>query len=222
MKRKNNNFLSVDVQEYYHRRASHYDSLYHREERKEALDEAAKILQQIFSGKEVLEIACGTGYWTKEISLTSKSIHATDINDAMLAIAYKRNYPKNNVTFERADFNSLNPGHRFEALFGGFIWSHIPVEELDPFIQQMHNYVQHDGTVVFIDNNFVEGSNTPISHEDKSGNTYQLRTLPDGETFSIVKNFPDEKFIQRKLEGKAKPVNFIKLKYYWILNYKTL
>jgi len=212
----------MDLQEYYRRRAPDYDSLYHREERKEALYEAAKILQQIFSGKEVLEIACGTGYWTKEISRTAKSILATDINEAMLAIARERNYPKSNVTFDLADFNSLNPGHRFESLFGGFIWSHISLEELDVFIQRMNSYVQHDGTVVFIDNNFVEGSSTPISHEDKSADTHQLRTLPDGEIFSIIKNFPGEDFIHRKLESKVKSVNFIKLKYYWILNYKTI
>ena len=91
----------MNLIEYYHKRASSYDNLYHRGERKEALDEVAQIFQQIFSGKEILEIGCGTGYWTERIAQTAQNIFAIDINEAMLNIAKARSYSKNNVTFSR-------------------------------------------------------------------------------------------------------------------------
>lgn len=211
----------MDLKEYYRLRAPTYDSLYHRAERQEALDEAAEILKQIFSGKEVLEIGCGTAYWTERISQTAKSIFASDINDSMLDIARNRSYPKNNVIFTREDFYHLNPGKKFESLFAGFIWSHIPLQELNDFIALMNSYVQSNGTLVFMDNNFVEGSSTDVSHADQFGNSYQTRKLPDDEEFSIIKNFPSEEFLITRLNDKAKSVNFIKLKYWWIINYQN-
>ncbi|MFI5134225.1 MAG: class I SAM-dependent methyltransferase [Chitinophagales bacterium] len=210
----------MNLIEYYQRRASTYDNLYHRGERKEALDEAAAILQKFFSGKNVLEIACGTGYWTERIAQTAKSIFATDINNAMLDIAKARSYQNDNVTFSSGDFYNLKPEKKFESLFAGFIWSHIPLQELDEFIALMISYVQSNGTLVFIDNNFVEGSSTPIVRTDEFGNTYQERKLEDEETFTIIKNFPQEKFLREKLEGKVNAINFTLLKYYWILAFQ--
>ena len=211
----------MDLQEYYRIRASTYDSLYHRADRQEELDEATKLLQQLFYGKEVLEIACGTGYWTERIAQTAKSIFASDINESMLVIARSRSYPKNNVSFRREDFYHLKPEKKFESFFAGFIWSHIPLQELDDFIALMNSYVQSNGTLVFMDNNFVDGSSTPVSQADEFGNTYQTRKLPDGEEFSIIKNFPTEEFLINRLNDKAKSVNFIKLKYWWIINYQN-
>jgi hypothetical protein len=83
----------------------------------------------------------------------------------------------------------------------------------------MNSYVQASGTLVFMDNNFVEGSSTSIVRTDEFGNTFQERKLEDGETFSIIKNFPTEEFLIKRLHDKAKSVNFIKLKYWWIVNY---
>jgi len=210
----------VDLIEYYQKRASSYDNLYHRGERKEVLDEVATIFQKIFSGKEVLEIACGTGYWTERISLTARNIFAVDINDAMLNIAKVRSYAKNNVTFSLGDFYHLKLDMQFESLFAGFIWSHIPLQELNEFIELMQSYVASTGKLVFIDNNFVEGSSTPIVRTDEFGNTYQERKLEDGEMFTIIKNFPTENFIRERLKDKVKSLNFIKLKYYWILHFQ--
>jgi hypothetical protein len=45
--------------------------------------------------------------------------------------------------------------------------------------------------VVFLDNRFVPGSSTPIAESDAEGNTYQVRTLADGSTHRVLKNFPD-------------------------------
>jgi len=138
----------------------------------------------------------------------------------MLNIAKVRSYAKNNVTFSLGDFYHLKLDRQFESLFAGFIWSHIPLQELNEFIELMQSYVASTGELVFIDNNFVEGSSTPIVRTDEFGNTYQERKLEDGEMFTIIKNFPTENFIRERLKDKVKSLNFIKLKYYWILHFQ--
>jgi SAM-dependent methyltransferase len=207
--------------QYYKERAKSYDSLYTREDRQDALREASEILKSIFTGKEVLEIACGTGYWTEQIAKTAKSILATDINDTMLDIARTRQYGPAPVTFGIRDmFAPVMKQH--ESLFGGYWWSHILRQDVGKFLNHVNKNVVSGGTVVFTDNLYVEGSNLPVTRTDAFGNTYQARTLDDGSEHEVLKNFVTEESILNALSGKARDIRFTALKYYWILEYKTL
>ncbi len=47
---------------YYARRAPHYDTLYTKPERQTDLAQLKQHLQTALSNRNVLEIACGTGY----------------------------------------------------------------------------------------------------------------------------------------------------------------
>lgn len=78
------------------------------------------------------------------------------------------------------------------------------------------------GTIVFIDNNHVQGSNLPLADIDKNGNTYQSRQLEDGSTHKVLKNFLPERFIRDLLARKTNDITFFNLKYYWILKYTNL
>ena len=40
------------------------------------------------------------------------------------------------------DMFTLKPDKKFENLFGGFIWSHIKLQELDDFILKTNNLVK--------------------------------------------------------------------------------
>jgi demethylmenaquinone methyltransferase/2-methoxy-6-polyprenyl-1,4-benzoquinol methylase len=109
-----------------------------------------------------------------------------------------------------------------ESLFGGFIWSHIKLQDLKRFIDVANSLVKAGGTIVFMDNNYVEGSNLPLTEKDDSGNTYHTRTLEDGTTHKVLKNFPSEAAIREVLTGRASEIDFIQLQYYWILKYQNL
>jgi demethylmenaquinone methyltransferase/2-methoxy-6-polyprenyl-1,4-benzoquinol methylase len=206
---------------YYGDRANEYEDIYLKPERQKDLKKINNILLEIFSDKDVLEIACGTEYWTERISETAKSILAIDINDTVLGIAKNKRYPKNNVRFQKQDLFSFNPGAKFESLFGGFIGSHVKLQELDNFLDKLNSFVKYRGSIILLDNNYIEGSNHPITDKDEFGNTYQTRTLKDNSSHLVLKNFPSEEFIMKKLEGKAEKINFINLKYYWLLNYEN-
>lgn len=139
-----------------------------------------------------------------------------------MKIARHKEYENNNVIFEQADFNQYQPSRKYEALFGGFIWSHIPVQELRDFLKNINRFVLPEGLVVFMDNNYVAGSNTPIDRTDEFGNTYQLRKLENGSAHLVCKNFPSEAFIRDQLQGLAGTIQFINLEYFWILMYEPL
>lgn len=205
--------------DYYALRAPHYEALYSKPERQSDLADLKTRLSQSLAGRHILEIACGTGYWTQAIAETALQILATDINEPMLEVARAKQYPPGKVAFECNDMYQLSPGH-FNALFGGFIWSHILWQDLPGWLDHLHQLLRPGSRVVFTDNCFVAGSNTPIAETDSFGNTYQLRPLPDGSSHLVVKNFPKRSDIAALMNKRAARWAFSKLSYYWMLEYE--
>jgi 2-polyprenyl-3-methyl-5-hydroxy-6-metoxy-1,4-benzoquinol methylase len=206
---------------YYKDRAEEYEKIYSKPERQEDLKTAATELQKIFANKQVLEIACGTGYWTERIASSAASIFATDINETVVEVAKRKNLPEGQVSFGLADIYNFPIRNKYESLFGGFIWSHIKLQDVDKFLLTVNSLVSPGGMVVFMDNNFVEESNHPITNTDEQGNTFQTRKLEDGTTHLVLKNFPTEIYLRNKLKDIAVEISVLNLNYYWILCYKT-
>jgi len=67
--------------EYYRARAPEYEQIYYRDDaqRRSELEAEAATLRKVTEGKNVLELACGTGYWTKIMSEVAISITAVDL-----------------------------------------------------------------------------------------------------------------------------------------------
>jgi len=183
-------FVSSNIKDYYARRAGEYERIYQKPERQNDIAFLKSELQQLLAGRNLLEIACGTGFWTEAIAKTARSIFAIDINDEVLGIARNKSYPLEKVRFQQTDALSLKGIHnRFDAGFAGFWLSHLPRSQVKDFLEKLHTKLLPDGLVVLIDNRFVEGSSLPISRTDDDGNTYQIRRLADGTKHEIIKNF---------------------------------
>ena len=211
--------MNQDLVSYYRDRAKEYEKVYLKPERQNDLQKATTIVQSLFCQKTVFEIACGTGYWTEKIAETAASIYATDINKSVIEIAESKLY-KNNVIFELADIYNFISYNKYERVFGGFIWSHILLQDLDKFIDKVKDLVASDGTIVFMDNNYVEGSNLVITKTDDQGNTYQTRKLGNDTSHLVLKNFPTKEFIFSKLKDTATDINYIDLTYFWIVSFR--
>jgi len=214
--------MNQDMLSYYAKRAGEYERIYLKPERQADLRQLTEMLQETFSGKEILEIACGTGYWTERIAKTASTIKATDINESVLEIAKTKHYAPASVSFEKADLFHPQREKQYQSLFAGFIWSHIKLRRLTEFIEIVNTQVEQSGTVVFVDNKYVEGSSSPMADMDNEGNTYQQRTLEDGSLYRVVKNFPSKSSIEELLKYNAADVSYIELEYYWILRYQKL
>src|SRR5437867_6552573 len=209
-----------NLPDYYARRAGEYVKIFAKPERQADLAYLRTLLAGLFAGREVLEVACGTGYWTPFISGSARAILATDINEEVLEIARHKTYPNHNVAFQIADAYTLaNVTGRFSAGFGGFWWSHIPKQRLSHFLDCFHSKLCPGASAVFLDNNYVEGSSTPIARRDSDGNTFQKRKLEDGAEFEVLKNFPTGTELRASVNGPADEVEVTQFKYYWCLRY---
>ena len=192
--------------------------MYSIPEEQQDLAKSVKIFQKMFFNKNVFEIACGTGYWTEQISRSAASVFATDINENVIEIAKERKL-SGNVTFEVADLFEVKTNFNYDALFGGFIWSHILIEELDNFLNKVTKPLKSNSTIAFIDSRHVrDGFHDlrSISKTDENGNTFQIRTLENGMSYQVLKNFPSEEFLVQKLSRVAHDINYIELEHYWI------
>jgi len=212
--------IDKDIEQYYADRAYEYDKTYLRPERQKDIKKLHKLLKNLLSGHIVLEVACGTGYWTKTIASVSKFITAVDINNKVLQIAKNREIPSDKVIFVQDDVYSLNKiQNNFSAGFASFWWSHVLKSKLKGFLALFQSKLQSDALVVFIDNRRVKGSSTPISRIDNDGNTYQIRKLEDGREYEVLKNFPPKKEIRETIGNKVKNLKIKFLTYFWIVSY---
>lgn len=212
---------SADLREYYARRVPEYDRIYERPERQADLRQLAPWVAQQVSGRSVLEVACGTGYWTRVLGAVARRVLATDVDAAALGAA-RRRVASGNVWFARLDaFGPALRGRTFDAGFAGFWWSHVPRGRLAGFLRSFHAALAPGASATFIDNRFVSGNSTPIAGTDGAGNTYQIRTLADGTRYRILKNFPTPDEVRSALAGVARDVRVVEWSYYWGVSYQV-
>lgn len=206
--------------DYYAKRASEYERIYQKQERQADLKKLQAILTKVFAGLNLLEIACGTGYWTRFACQSAASIVATDSNEEVLTIAREKEYGDCPVTFVKADAYVLDEvDGPFSAALVAFWWSHIPKARHDDFLKILHSKLSNGAIVIMLDNQYVEGSSTPISRTDDRGNTYQMRKLFDGSTYEVLKNFPTQAEYNEQIEPLVVDCDFVEMNYFWIARY---
>jgi demethylmenaquinone methyltransferase/2-methoxy-6-polyprenyl-1,4-benzoquinol methylase len=206
---------------YYAARAGEYERVYDKPERQADLARLRDLIPGYFVDRRVLEIACGTGYWTQFIAPVARKITAIDINPETLAIARSKQLPENRVSFDVGDVQCLSPRYEaFTGAFAGFWWSHLRRGSRGAFLESLHRALGPGAIVVALDNLYVEGSSTPVSHTDADGNSYQCRELADGTKHTVLKNFPTEAELVADIEGYATAIEYTALEYYWALKYE--
>jgi demethylmenaquinone methyltransferase/2-methoxy-6-polyprenyl-1,4-benzoquinol methylase len=207
--------------DYYAKRANEYEEIYLKQERQEELLILKEHISHAFENTNVLEIACGTGYWTEIIAQRAESIFATDYNSEVIEIAKNKNYKKCRVNFAIADAYSLsNISNEFSACFLGFWWSHIPKQKINSFVEGLHSHLVNCSKVLIIDNCYVEKSSTSISRIDENGNSFQTRKLKDGSEHEVLKNFPTDGEIISNLSLFSNEIKIKRMKYYWLAEYR--
>lgn len=211
-----------DMRAYYARRAAEYERIYAKPDRQNELRAIEAWLPAQLAGKHVLEIACGTGWWTPHGSRDCASWLATDLNAETIAIAQRKPLAAGRVRFALADaYTPREIDGAFDAAFAGFWWSHVPLARLGPWLDALHAKLQPGARIVFIDNLYVESSSTPIARRDADGNTFQRRTLDDGSTHEVLKNFPTREQAMAALGPRARNTQWQQWTHYWALSYEV-
>lgn len=160
-------------------------------------------------GRDVLEVACGTGNWTQLLSRRARSVTATDLVQEYLDIAMSKDYPRANVTFRPADAYDLDAsGGPFDAAFAADWWSHMPRSMVDTFLGSLRSVLSPGANVVVVDMQRTPSFDLAFQRYDAEGNEVHLRTLPSGGSYEVIKNFPGEEELRGRLEGWAEDVSY--------------
>jgi SAM-dependent methyltransferase len=210
-----------DMAAYYAQRAAYYERVYFKPERQDDLRAMEAWLAGQFTGRRVLEIACGTGWWTAHGAATAAHWRATDLNPETMAVAQAKPAMPATVRFQTVDAYSLAElgDAQFDAAFTGCWWSHVPLARLPGWLATLHQRLAPGALVVMLDNSYVQTSSTPLSRRDADGNTYQQRTLDDGSAHEVLKNFPSAEQAFGMLGPRARDPQWITWHHYWALRY---
>src|SRR3954447_20682991 len=164
--------LPAGMERYYAERAPEYDHFYAVPEIQDDLRHIAEWVVEAVRGRSVLEIAAGTGYWTKVAAATAASIVATDYSLATLRIAAKRR-PGAHVRFVEADAYALPSfDGTFDVAMAQLWWSHVPKERRQAFLLGLRATLRPGSTLLMMDQRFVAGLSPPATRRDGRGNRY--------------------------------------------------
>lgn len=196
----------LSMQAYYGARAEEYERIYHREDAdyQQELALLSAIIKKQTGGRRVLEIACGTGYWTQIAAEAATHLVGVDIRPEVLRIAESKPWPKGNAVFIEGDAYALSEIRgEFDFGLANFWFSHIPRNRIDSFLQGLHERLGSGAQVFIADNVYVPGRGGELITHADSEDTYKRRVLADGSKHEILKNY----FGYEELNDIFKPVS---------------
>ncbi len=103
-------------------------------------------------GEKILELGCGTGYFTRSLAGTGAHITAIDISPDLLEVA-QRECPHENVTFEIQNAYALTyPDAVFDSVIGSSVLHHL---EIEPALSEIYRVLRPGGSIRFTEPNML-------------------------------------------------------------------
>ena len=113
---------------------------------------AGMLAHHLTAGTKVLEIGCGTGYFSKELVRTGADITAIDISPDLLLVAAQK-VTTNNIVFQVQNAYAMNfADDSFDFIVGSSILHHLDVEQA---LQECHRALKPGGTLWFTEPNML-------------------------------------------------------------------
>jgi SAM-dependent methyltransferase len=212
----------ANLRRYYDQRAAEYEQIYlpRDDEHGRELGELARELRGVTANRRVLEVACGTGYWTACAARVAASVTATDASLPMLAQAREKALPRN-VTLKFADAYDLAALEgEFDAGVAMFWLSHVPRSRLRGFLDGLHARLLPGSIVYFADNVYVPGIGGDLLPADAAGDTYKLRRLANGARHRVLKNYFTEDELRELLRHRTTDFVVRIGRFFWSARYR--
>jgi SAM-dependent methyltransferase/GNAT superfamily N-acetyltransferase len=200
--------LMAEQIRYYEDRAPVYDELWYRQGR---YDRGAEFNERWFgetaaleaavpdtTGLRVLELACGTGLWTRHLAPNAARLVAVDASAAMLA-RNREAVADPRVEYVEADLFAWSPrGETFDLIAFGFFLSHVPPDRIAAFWTVLRGWLAPGGRVWFCDD--VAGPGRPYSGDTVEGLPIaNTRSFDTDEAYRIVKLFWHPRDLESRL-----------------------
>lgn len=217
--------MKDEMDRYYDLRAPEYEQIYYRDipERRAELDFAAESLKKLADGQRVLDLACGTGYWSKVASQTAAEVVALDKSMPMIKEARQKQYGCP-VRIHQADLYShgIEPD-QFDLVLLCFWFSHHSKADFRRLFETVFSPAKQTGRIWLIDNNPpAEGSENISARVDEHGDNYKRRYLDDGSEFIILKNYYSADEL-KAIFGRYATIEELRYgHYYWTAELRSL
>jgi demethylmenaquinone methyltransferase/2-methoxy-6-polyprenyl-1,4-benzoquinol methylase len=197
--------LLGEQKRYYAERAPEYDDWWYRRGRYELepdalarwqadIAEADAALEEFAPRGRVLELAAGTGIWTRKLVRLAERVVAVDANAETLALN------TTDAELVRADVFEWRPAEPFDLVFFSFWLSHVPDDRLDEFWVLVRGALAPGGRVFLVDSGAGDTAHTGTDQADWE----ETRSLADGRTFRIVKR----RWAPAELAERVRPLGF--------------
>src|SRR5207237_950554 len=144
------------------------------------------VIEEFMPRGDVLELACGTGWLTRELTRHTDSLTAVDASSAMIQRA-RNEVDTDAVRFVQADIFDWTPDRAYDVVCFATWLSHVPPTRFDDFWTLVARCLKPQGRVGFIDED-----DRAIGNDDRlqiGATPAARRTLRDGRTYHVVKVF---------------------------------
>lgn len=198
-----------DQIEYYRARAGEYDEWFlrlgrydygpeHKRQWDAEVEEVALALHEFAPQGRVLELACGTGWWTEHLARYADSLTAVDASPEVLAINRAR-LGEGRVRYVQADLFTWHPDTQYDVVFFSFWLSHVPAERFVSFWELVRSCLAPSGRFFLMDSARNPTSSARDQALPSQDSSISRRRLNDGREFDIVKVFYQPEDLQSRL-----------------------
>jgi SAM-dependent methyltransferase len=193
---------------YYRARAAEYDQWFLRQgrydrgpgHRAEWFGEVALVESALRAANlrgRILELACGTGLWTRHLAAGDNRVVAVDSSlEALTANRSRIEFDR--ISYVAADIFALPLVASFDDAFFSFWLSHVPEARFEQFWASVAARLGPDGRVFFIDS-LDDPTSSALDHPLPDASGIAHRRLNDGREFNVVKIFYEPAVLERRL-----------------------
>lgn len=196
---------------YYRERAGEYEDWWYRRGRYDRgadanarwFAEAADVedaLERFRPAGRVLELACGTGLWTRRLVRHADTVTAVDASPEVIELA-RAGLDDPRVDYVRADLFAWEPPVSYDNVLFAFWLSHVPEARFEDFWAKVGRALRPEGRVFFVDSLPSKLSSAVDHRLPDPGEETMTRRLTDGREFRIVKRFYDPHALSLRLAG---------------------
>ena len=213
--------LIKPMKAYYSKRAAEYESIYHRDDpvRQSEQSQVKDELRTLFKDRKVLDVACGTGYWTETIAQVARVVTGIDVSPEVLEIAQSKGLAARFIPGDAYQLAAVEGD--FDSSCANFWFSHVEKANMSKFLTGLQQRLPPDAVIFMADNVYIPGLGGVLVSKPGSPDTYKLRELSDGSRYEIVKNYYSREELETALAGFANGLRIEFGQCFWWLVYRN-
>jgi SAM-dependent methyltransferase len=148
--------------------------------------------------RRAVELACGTGLFTRLVAPRVGHLLALDASPEVQAINRAR-VAAGNVEYVTADLFAWQPSEPYDFVFMSFWLSHVPIDRFDGFWSCVRSALADGGSAYVIDSGWDVTSTAKDHVRAHRESGIAARRLNDGSEYRVVKIFHQPDDLARRL-----------------------